>query len=88
MGPIDFLLHLAGFLAPAAFLALVLPLLARLLLRTAPGFWKPAIAVFLAGTAALAVGLWWFGRDGKMATYASVVLAAASAQWLASRAWK
>ena len=88
MGPIDFLLHLAGFLAPAAFLALMLPLMARLLVRTAPGFWKPAIAVFLAATAALAVGLWWFGRDGKMATYAAVVLAAASAQWLASRAWK
>ena len=88
MGPIDFLLHLAGFLAPAAFLALVLPLLARLLLRTAPGFWKPAIAVFLAATAALAVGLWWFRRDGKMPPYASVALAAASAQWLASRAWK
>jgi hypothetical protein len=88
MGPIDFLLHLAGFLAPAAFLALVLPVVARLLMRAAPGYWKPAIAIFLAATAVLVAGLWWFGRDGKMASYAAAVLAAATAQWLASRAWK
>ena len=88
MGLSDLLPHLAGFLAPAAFLALTLPLLSRLLLRTAPGFARQAACVFLASTTILAAGLWWFGRDGKVATYAALVLAAATAQWLSARAWK
>lgn len=88
MGLSDFLPHLAGFLAPAAFLALTLPLLARLLLRTGPGFARQAVCVFLACAATLGAGLWWFGRDGKMATYAALALAAATAQWLAARSWK
>ena len=88
MGLSDFMPHLAGFLAPAAFLALTLPLLARLLLRAAPGLAFQALCVFAAGAATLLAGLWWFGRDGKMATYAALVLAAATAQWLAGRAWK
>jgi hypothetical protein len=42
----------------------------------------------VAGLAALAAGLWYFGRDGKMAAYAALVLAVASAQWLVARAWR
>ena len=38
--------------------------------------------------AALAAGLWYFGVDGKMATYAALVVAIASCQWLSGRAWK
>ncbi|WP_366887921.1 hypothetical protein [Rhodoferax sp.] len=30
-------------------------------------------------------GLWFFGHDGKMATYAALVLACATSQWLLSR---
>jgi hypothetical protein len=30
-------------------------------------------------------GLWFFGRDGKMATYVVLVLASGSSQWLLSR---
>lgn len=89
MGPSDLLAHLMGFVAPAAFLALVLPAVARLLrVSRAGAFWPQAGAVFVASVLALAAGLWWFGRDGKMATYAAVVLVAATAQWVASRAWK
>ena len=89
MGPLDFLPHLAAFLAPAVFLALALPAASRLLLRRgAGGYWLQALLVFLAVTAVLAAGLWYFGRDGKMATYAAAVIAAATAQWLAARAWK
>lgn len=88
MGFSDLMPHLAGFLAPAVFLALALPVLGRLLLRTGPGFIRQALCVFLASGAALAGGLWWFGRDGKIATYAALVLAAGTAQWLAARAWK
>lgn len=90
MGPIDFLVHLTSFLAPALFLGLALPPAARLLLPGRPGgrFRLQAALVALAAAAVLAGGLWWFGRDGKMATYAAAVLAAASTQWLLVRAWK
>jgi hypothetical protein len=36
----------------------------------------------------LAAGLWWFGHDGKMATYAALAVAVATSQWLAGRAWR
>ncbi len=90
MGPIDFLVHLTSFLAPALFLGLSLPLAARVVLRNSRGgrFWLQAGLVALAAAAVLAGGLWWSGRDGRMGTYAAMVLAAASAQWLLARAWK
>jgi len=90
MGPLDILLHLLGFIAPALFLALTLPAAARWLLRRPPAmrWWPQVLLVFGVGAAVLAAGLWWFGRDGKMATYAALVVAAASVQWLALRAWK
>ena len=91
MGTIDLLIHLAGLLAPAAFLALALPLVSRLVLRRDPRrapAWLQAALVFLAGSLLLGAGLWWFGRDGKMATYAGLVIAAATTQWLALRAWR
>ncbi len=94
MGPIDFLVHLLNFLAPALALALLMPLCAGLMLRRAKGAaplarpWEQALAVGLAGAAVLAGGLWWFGRDGKMATYATLVLVAASVQWLVAGGWR
>ena len=89
MGPLDLLFHLMGFLAPAFFLALAVPAASRFLLRgAAGGYWRQAAWVFASAATVLAAGLWWFGRDGKMATYAALVVAAASAQWLAARAWK
>ena len=36
----------------------------------------------------LVAGLVFFGRDGKMATYAALVLAIASSQWLLLRGWR
>jgi hypothetical protein len=38
--------------------------------------------------ATLLAGLWYFGVDGKMATYAALVVAIAGCQWLSGRAWK
>ena len=35
---------------------------------------------FVAGSAALLVGLWFFGNDGKMATYAAMLLMGTVAQ--------
>lgn len=91
MGTSDLLFHLAGFLAPAIFLALALPLATWLLLRTSRGrmpFWGQAALVFAGGSAVLAAGLWWFGHDGKMATYAAMVAVGGTLQWVAVRGWR
>ena len=91
MGPSDLLFHLAGFLAPAAFLAVALPAACWLLLRSTRQrmpVWAQAALVFAGSAAVLGAGLWWFGRDGKMATYAGMVVVAASLQWLAVRGWR
>jgi hypothetical protein len=51
--------------------------------------WSLTLALnFGAGLVALAAGLWFFGRDGKMATYAAMVLVVATSQWLSGRAWR
>lgn len=89
MDPLDILLHLLNFAAPALAVALGLALAARLfrLDRSGRPWWVLAAINFVAGVLVLLAGLWYFGRDGKMATYAALVLVAASVQWLAGRAW-
>jgi hypothetical protein len=90
MGPVDFLLHLLGLLAPALGVAAGVSLAARLLMPASPGggWWLPLAVNFATGAAVLLGGLWYFGRDGKMATYAALVAAVASSQWLLARAWR
>ena len=91
MGPTDFLIHALNFAAPALALAPLLALAAHVLMpNKAAGRALLAQAAInsVAGVAVLAAGLWVFGRDGKMATYAALVLAMATVQWLASRGWR
>ena len=91
MGPVDFLLHLLSFLAPAATVALLVAGGARVLMpkRAAGRSWIAWAAInFVAGAAVLVAGLWYFGHDGKMATYGALVLAVASVQWLSLKAWR
>ena len=90
LSPLDFLLHLLSFAAPALVVAVLVALGARVVLRGAqrPGWGASLLANSVAGLAALGGGLWWFGRDGKMATYAVLVVAVATAQWLVGRAWR
>lgn len=76
--------HLLNFVAPAFFVALTLVLLGRWLFRHdagAPGFWAQLAISFLAGVVVLGLGLWHFGRDGKMATYAALVGVCGTVQW-------
>jgi hypothetical protein len=90
MGPLDFFWHLAGFLAPAAGVALLVSLAARALLPAGAraGSWQTAWALdFLAGSAALLAVLVLSGRDGTMLAYAALVLASATTQWLLGRSW-
>ena len=87
--------HLLNFMAPAAFVALGLVLLVRLFARffrskrpVASGLWAQAAIVFISSLVVLAAGLVSFGVDGKMASYAALVLGAASCQWVLWRSWK
>ena len=91
MGFLELTDHLLSFVAPALAVALLVTLAAPLVLRgTAggPGWWARFAINSAAGLATLAAGRWYFGRDGKMATYAALVLVVATVQWLAARAWR
>jgi hypothetical protein len=91
MGPLDFSIHLANFAAPALFLALLLASLGPFLMRKRPTglvVWAQAAINLIAGLTVLAAGLWYFGRDGKLATYVALVIVTATSQWIGSRAWR
>jgi len=87
----DYINHLLNFVAPAAFVAVVTAAFAiRLLPKNGrrPGFRQLAAACFLVSLLVLLAGLWVFGRDGRMTTYAAMVLACGSVAWLMGRAWR
>ena len=91
MGPIDAVFHLFGFAAPAVAVALLVALAARVFLPARPerlSWWAQAAINSVAGMLVLAGGLWYFGVDGKMATYTALVLAIATCQWFSSRGWR
>jgi ABC-type branched-subunit amino acid transport system permease subunit len=88
MGLIHFLLHALNFLAPAFFVALLLPAANRYVLRNPNPrmqWWAQAAVHFAVGVAALLAGLVIFGVDGKMLTYLALVLGCATSQWLLTR---
>lgn len=88
MGPLDLLNHLLNFAAPALLVACVLAFFAPVLMRKkASARTRSAQAAinFVVGLLALLAGLAFFGRDGKMLSYAALVLAAAASQWWAQR---
>ncbi len=87
----DISLHLLNFVAPAFFLALGLVGCARVLGMKTPlvqTWWAQAAINFLTGCLALALGLWYFGSDGKMATYGLLTLSTALSQWVLARGWR
>jgi uncharacterized membrane-anchored protein len=91
MGSLDLLLHLLSFIAPAISVALLVTLAGRIVMprRSAPlSWWAEALANSIVGVLVLAAGLWHFGVDGKMATYAALVVAVASCQWAFGRGWR
>jgi len=91
MGSLDFFFHLLGFCAPAVAVAILVALAARVLSprRAKYGpWWVQAAINSIAGVLVLGVGLWYFGVDGKMATYAVLVAVVASCQWVGSRGWR
>ena len=87
MNLLDQLVHVLYFGAPAAFLALALPACARLFKlsqRKTVSWATQALIIFFMAVGVLCVGLWQLGSDGKMTTYAAMVLTAASIQWFMS----
>lgn len=80
--------HVLNFLAPALFLSPGLVLCSRVLFGKAPqayAWWVQAAINLIVGAAVLFAGLWWFGRDGKIATYVALVVLMALCQWVLSR---
>ena len=84
MGLVDFIVHLLNFAAPALSIALLVALLARIFVE------KQAVALVWYAQAAIncvvclvlmLAGLWYFGRDGTIASYAAMVLGCATSQW-------
>jgi hypothetical protein len=91
MGPLGIVLHLSSFLAPALAVALVVALMARVVFaQQAAGraWWVPVAINLIVGVLVLAAGAWYFGVDGKMVTYAALVIAIGTSQWVCIRGWR
>ena len=89
MGFVDAFWHLTGLFGPALGMALIAPTLAKLLWRRdlRPVAWRDLAAwVFGACAVVTLAGLLLLGRDGRMATYGAMVLAAAVV--LGWRGWR
>jgi hypothetical protein len=83
MGILDQCTHLLNFFAPAisvgVLLALVAPVISMKWPESAVLSAQAAINS-IAGSMALCFGLWFFGRDGKMASYAAMLVACTLSQ--------
>ncbi len=87
MGPLDALWHLLNFFAPALGVSAIAAGLTKLLwwrdLRSASWrrlwLWSATFAAVVS-----IAGLLFFGRDGKMATYAAMVASCALGLWWAA----
>ena len=87
--------HILNFIAPAAVVALLLVLLSRFFSRFllpkrpfSQTILAQAAIIFIVNVLVLVAGLVFFGNDGKMVTYAAMVLVAAVCQWLLFKGWK
>jgi hypothetical protein len=91
MGLLDLLIHLLNFLAPALCVAGLMAFAARFFRKgmTPAASGRRHLAVNFALCAAVSLaGLLLWGRDGRMATYAVLVMAAATSQWWQLGGWK
>ena len=87
----DILLHLLGFALPGFFVGFFMVFAMPMVWPRRPSVISMPVQLALHTVLTLTVslaGLWWFGRDGKVATYGAVVLMAATAQWAFSGAWR
>lgn len=87
--------HILNFLAPAAAAALLLVLSSRFFSRflgskkpLTQSIYAQAAIIFIVNVLVLAAGLVLLDNDGKMATYAAMVLTSAVCQWVLWRGWR
>jgi len=91
MDPLALLNHLLNFMAPALWLAVLIPLLAHIFMKKRPlalSLYGQVAINFVVSASVLGLGLWAFGEEGKMLTYSAMALLCASSQWLMRRAWR
>lgn len=84
MSGVDFVWHVLNFLAPALVVAALTALAARWLepsRRAERPWWQVAFAGAVAGWLVQAIGVVLSGSDGRMATYAAMLVAVAATQW-------
>ena len=83
MTPLSVLAHLAGFVAPALGVGLLLWAGLRLRRKGRPGSGSALqlSLLWVVGIGVLLAGLIYFGRDGKIATYAALVLGQGTVAW-------
>lgn len=88
MGFLDLLNHLLNFFAPALVVGVMLAMVAPFLYKKklqGHVFIAQAAINFVVSAVALVAGLWFFGRDAKMASYGAMLVAASLAQAFAMR---
>ena len=91
MAALDTVFHLLSFFAPALAVACLVALARRLLMprqSDALSWGSQAAINSVAGGLVLTAGLWYWGVDGKMATYSMLVLAIATCEWACARGWR
>lgn len=83
------LFHMANFVMPALAMALMMPLAGHWVMGTAASPWRRRVLWHaVAGILVLLAGVLIQGHDGRMATYAALVLVAATLEWVLHRGWR
>jgi uncharacterized membrane protein YdcZ (DUF606 family) len=88
MGALDLIFHLLNFAIPALAVGVLVALVSPFIYRkraAALSIHVQSAINFAVGVLALGASLAFFGRDGKMAAYAALVLAVALSQWWSLR---
>ena len=83
--------HLLNFIAPALVVGLLVAAMAPVLMKKSRPHhsWLIQSAINSgANVLVLLAGMLIFGHDGKMATYAAMVITCASSQWISGKAWR
>jgi len=94
MGLLALINHVINFVAPAVWLAVLLPWLARWLRfligkkASRLNLRKQAAFIFMAGLLVLLLGLALSGQDGRMMTYLALVCTTATVQWVMLKGWR
>jgi len=90
MSLLDLLNHLLNFVAPALAVGFLCALMGRVFRHRTGGraWWVQGAINSGVGALVLLGGVVLAGRDGAMATYAALVLACGTSQWLVSDGWR